>query len=157
MNSCWWSPTASRWRCVSVEIDVLAGSTRTFSPKREFRRLDLRQLRVPGDVVVRRAELVLQRGEPLEVVADGQFLGHAHAAVQLDRLLAHKTCGPADRRLGGRYRARTDIWFRLEVEHREIHRGDGLLDFNVHVDHPVLKDLKAADRLLELLALFAVF
>jgi hypothetical protein len=36
-------------------------------------------------VVIRRAELELQSGEPLEV---GQLLGHAHPAVQLSRWVA---------------------------------------------------------------------
>ena len=36
-------------------------------------------------------------------------------------------------------------------------RGDGLLEFHVHVHHAVLQRLEAADRLPELLALFAVF
>ena len=38
-------------------------------------------------MVIGRTELVLQRGEPLEVMTDGQLLGHPHTAVQLDRVL----------------------------------------------------------------------
>ena len=53
-------------------------------------------------------------------------------------------------------RART-VRLRIEVQHRQIHRGDGLLELHVHVDHPVLQHLEAADRLPELLALLAVF
>lgn len=86
---------------LSVEIDVLAGIFR-FSLKRPFRRLVLRQLCVARNVVVRGAELELQSGEPLEVVADRQLLGHAHAAVQLHRLLPDEPAGLADDRLGGR-------------------------------------------------------
>ena len=44
-----------------------------------------------------------------------------------------------------------------QVQHREVDRGDGLLDLHVHVDHAMLQDLEAADRLTELLSLFAVF
>jgi hypothetical protein len=90
-------------------------------------------------------------------VADRQLLGHAHSAVQLHRLLTDESGRPADRRLRGRYRPGAGSRLRLEVEHGEIHCGHGLLEFQVHVDHPVLQHLEAADRLPELLALFAVF
>ena len=39
-------------------------------------------------MVVGIAEQGADHGQPLEVVADEQLVGHAHAAVQLDRLLA---------------------------------------------------------------------
>ena len=43
----------------------------------------------------------VQHGEALEVVADIQFIGHAHAAMDLHRLLADEAAGLADLHLGG--------------------------------------------------------
>ena len=88
---------------------------------------------------------------------DRQFLGHAHAAVQLHGVLADEPGRPADGGLGRRHRPRPRRGVRFEVEHREIDGRDGLLEFHVHVDHSVLEHLEAADRLAELLALLAVF
>ena len=45
----------------------------------------------------------------------------------------------------------------LQVQHREVDRRHGLFEFHVHVHHPVLQYLEAADRLAELLTLLAVF
>ena len=36
-------------------------------------------------------KLLLQHSEPLEAMANGQLIGHAHAAVQLHRTLPHQT------------------------------------------------------------------
>ena len=58
-----------------------------------------RQLRIPRNVVVGRPEFVLKSGEPLEVMSDREFFGHAHPAVQLHRLLADESGGTPDRRL----------------------------------------------------------
>src|ERR1700754_4031523 len=64
--------------------------------------LAVRQLRVARNVIIRRTELELQRGEPLEVVADRQLFCHPHSAVKLHRLLTDESGRPADRRLGRR-------------------------------------------------------
>ena len=56
---------------------------------------------------VGRAEFVLDRGEALEVVADRQFLGHAHAAVQLHGVLPDEPGRTGDGHLGRRHRSGT--------------------------------------------------
>src|SRR5579859_5372444 len=61
-----------------------------------------RQGLVALEVVVDVAKLALDDGGALEVVADGHLVGHAHAAVQLDGVLAHEAAGAADLHLGGR-------------------------------------------------------
>ena len=87
---------------------------------------------------------------------DGQFLGHAHAAVQLHGLLADEPRRAADGDLRRRHRPRSRYRIGLEVEHRQVHRGHGLFEFHVHIHHPVLQHLETADRSAELLALLAV-
>ena len=56
---------------------------------------------------IRVAERQVDRGQPLEVMADDQLVGHAHAAVQLNRLLADEAARLTDRHLGCRQRAPT--------------------------------------------------
>ena len=53
-----------------------------------------------AQVVVGVAKGVFDHGQPLEVVADLGFLGHADAAVKLDRLLADELQRLADLHLG---------------------------------------------------------
>src|ERR1700761_9569415 len=57
---------------------------------------------VAGQVVVGVAELGLDHAGALIVVADGHLVGHAHAAVQLDGVLADELAGLADLHLGRR-------------------------------------------------------
>ena len=44
------------------------------------------------------AEFGVDHGQAFEVVADGQFVRHAHTAMDLDRLLANKAAALADAR-----------------------------------------------------------
>src|ERR1700750_1916761 len=60
----------------------------TFSRDMALRRLAEREILVTAQVMVGGAEQRGQHGGALEVVADGQLVGHAHAAVQLDGLFA---------------------------------------------------------------------
>ena len=53
-----------------------------------------------AEVMHRIAEGHVDHGQALEIVADRELVGHAHAAMQLDRLLAHEARGPADVVLG---------------------------------------------------------
>ena len=92
--------------------------------------------------------------QALEVVRRRQFVGHAHAAVQLHRLLADEARGLADPRLGRRHRAaafgrrrRTPACTAASSRHRA-----GLLELHEHVGHAVLQRLEFADRHAELLA-----
>ena len=51
-------------------------------------------------------------GQPLEVMAHVEIVGHAHAAMDLHRLLAHQACGLVDLKLHHDGRARVDRIFR---------------------------------------------
>src|SRR5690242_18173621 len=83
------------------------------TPVDGFWRLLPGQLGVAGQVVVGGAEFVLHGGETFEVMPDGEFFGHPHAAVQLDGLLADEAGGPPDRGLGGGHRTRARHRFGL--------------------------------------------
>jgi hypothetical protein len=65
------------------------------------------RLREAVEMMVGVTELGVDRGEPLHVMADVQLVGHAHAAMQLDRLLAHVSPGATDQFLGSRNRLAT--------------------------------------------------
>src|ERR1017187_3343667 len=56
-------------------------------------------------VVVDVAQCGVDHGEAFGVMAGGEFIAHAHAAVQLNRLLADGAAGAADLYLGRRHRA----------------------------------------------------
>src|SRR4051812_11642530 len=74
------------------------------SLRSQGRWMDLHQPAGVGDaaeVVVGVAKGVFDHGQPLEVVADLGFLGHADAAMKLDRLLADELQGFSDLHLGG--------------------------------------------------------
>lgn len=62
--------------------------------------LPRRKLGVAFQVEVDVAELLADHGEAFEVVADVEFVGHAHAAVDLDGVLADELAGLADLDLG---------------------------------------------------------
>ena len=92
-------------------------------------------------------------GESFEVMTRRIFIGEAHAAVQLHRLLADKARLLADQRLGRRRQPRALGWLGVGGPGRS-ERGDGigLLFRDVHVGQTVLDGLKAADRHAELFA-----
>src|SRR5690606_20695502 len=58
--------------------------------------LAVAQLGVAAEVPVGVAELAFDHGDALEVVADIEFVGHAHAAVDLHGVLADELAGLAD-------------------------------------------------------------
>ena len=58
------------------------------------------ELRKPQHMKRGIAELDVDGGNPLEVMADIQFVGHAHAAVELHRLVGDEPAGITDLRLG---------------------------------------------------------
>ncbi len=111
------------------------------------------RIRDAAEVVVGVAKGVLDHGQPLEVVADLGFLGHADAAVELDRLLADELAGLADLHLGGGDR-RGALFGALEIgRHGREHRhAAGLFERHEHVGGAVLQGLERADRNPELLA-----
>ncbi len=71
-----------------------------FASEGEKTRLPVRQFRVAAQVPVGVAELALDHRHALEEVADIEFVGHAHAAVNLDGVLADELAGLADLHLG---------------------------------------------------------
>ena len=91
--------------------------------------------------------------QPLEIPADRQVVGHAHAAVQLHGLLADVAARLPDHDLGGRNRssALAPIGF-VDPCGGQQGRGARLLDRDRHVGGAVLQRLEVADRLAELLA-----
>ena len=120
-------------------------------------REDLAQRRVALQVMVDIAVERIEHGQPLEVMADIEFVGHAHAAMKLHRLLADEAAGLADLHLGrrGRLLALDIALVELERDHQRD-RGR-LLVVHEHVDHAVLQHLELADRHAELLARLGVF
>ena len=81
------------------------------------------------------------------------FLGHADAAVQLDRLLPDEARALVDLHLGGGDRAAALGGVGLAAHHRCIEgHAARLLDGDQHVHRTVLQRLEAADRDAELLA-----
>src|SRR5882724_8590673 len=106
-----------------------------------------------AEVVVGVAKAVFDHGQPLEVVPDLGFLGHADAAVKLDRLLADELAGLADLHLGGGHRSGAFLGAVEIGRHGREHRhAAGLFERDEHVGGAVLQGLEAADRHAELLA-----
>ena len=99
------------------------------------------------------ALVVFDQGQALEGVADGQFLRHAHAAVQLHGALAHGAGAARHLHLAGGHG--TGALGRRLVHRRQrgSHQGARLQQGHVHVGQPVLGDLEAGDGHAELLAL----
>ncbi|KQZ60566.1 hypothetical protein ASD67_14670 [Sphingopyxis sp. Root1497] len=89
-------------------------------------------------------------------MADRQLIGHAHAAVQLDRLLPDKAAGARDIDHRTRHGAGARCRAFVERLHREPRRRARELAFEIHVDHAVLERLETRDRLAELAALTGV-
>src|ERR1700722_11050276 len=57
-------------------------------------------LQITAEVMLGSAELDVDRGQPLEITADFQFVAHSHAAMDLHGLLANKFCRLANLYLG---------------------------------------------------------
>ncbi len=78
------------------------------------------ELRVAQHVVGGIAELDVDGGNPLEVMADIELVGHAHAAVQLHGLIGDELAGIADLGLGARTpAARAPASSSLKAERRD--------------------------------------
>src|SRR5882757_2704232 len=60
------------------------------------------EIAVAGQVVLLVAEHQVDHGQPLEVVADRELVGDAHAAMHLHGALAAELAGLADLHLGAR-------------------------------------------------------
>ena len=111
-----------------------------------------------AEVVVGVAKGVFDHGQPLEVVADLGFLGHADAAVKLDRLLADEFQRLADLHLGGRDRGGALLGAVEIGRHGREHRhAAGLFAGDEHVGGAVLQGLEGADRDAELLSRLQIF
>ena len=91
-------------------------------------------------------------------MADVELIGHAHAAVQLHRVLADEAAGLAHLHLegGGRLLRLRPVAL-IHAHGRHVHQGLGLFVLHEHIDHAVLQHLELADGLAELLARLAVF
>jgi hypothetical protein len=98
------------------------------------------------------AELVVDHHQPLGIVGQRQFPGHADAAVQLDALLGHPRADAADAELGRRQRALARRAVGVDGGRRVDDGRAGLLDLEQQVGHAVLQRLEAADQQAELLA-----
>src|SRR6266851_4082126 len=106
-----------------------------------------------GEVVVGVAEQRVDHGDALEVMADLVFVGHADAAMELDRLLADELARAAALHLGGGDNAAPLAGIRRLGHHRRQHRHAArLLERHQHVDGAMLQRLEAADGNAELLA-----
>ena len=109
-------------------------------------------------MIVGIAKAVLDHGQPLEVVADLGLLGHADAAMQLDRLLADELADlPICTFAAAIAVARSFASSKSDAMVANIDMLAGLLDGNEHVGGAVLQGLEAADRHAELGAGLEVF
>ena len=142
-----------RQRAVQVEQNRAGGrQTQATLPNRPPCAAKIAQMRV-GIAV----KLVDHR-DALEVMPDGIFVGHADAAMQLDRLLPDMAAGAADLHLGGGDRlAALDRVFLGCHDGGEHRHAAGLLHRHQHIDGAVLQHLERADRAAELLAGLQVF
>jgi hypothetical protein len=106
-----------------------------------------------AQVVIDVAESESDHGQALEVVADVEFVGDAHAAMKLHRLLADEACRLQDVGLGrGDAAAAFGGIRRIGAHGGQRRHGAGLLGGDHHVGHAVLQGLELADRRAELLA-----
>src|SRR5512132_2272750 len=87
------------WLCLWLDTTV------GLPPRRGYSIL----LRVPHQMIGRIAKLNVDGVYPLEVMADVQFVAHAHASMQLHGLLCDEAGGVADFRLRTRRQFRS-IW-----------------------------------------------
>ena len=107
-------------------------------------------------MMVSRAELLFDRGGAAEIMAHRQLVGHPHAAMKLNRILADEADRVRHGRLGRRDRAGALLGRSLDMQRGEIRRGGRLFDGNEHVDHAMLQRLEAGERLAELPAFLGV-
>src|SRR5258708_37729077 len=96
------------------------------------------------------AELDVEGGNSLEVMADIQFVGHAHAAMELHRLVGNEPAGITDLRLGAGSEPGETGLICTKAEAEVLHQRERLLMRDEHVDHPVLQHLEGANRRAEL-------
>ena len=116
------------------------------------------EVAVARQVVLLVAEHEVDHGQPLEIVADRELVGDAHAAVHLHRALAAELARLADLHLGARCRlAAHDGILVVDLERRHQGHRAGFLGVGEAVDHAVLQHLELADRHAELLAGLDVF
>src|SRR5947208_1911399 len=116
-------------------------------------------VRRPLAVIRGVAEHDLGRPRRLEIEADVVLVGHADAAVHLDRLVADEHVGVGAARLGGsRHAGHVGVVGPVvEGAVRRHHRGAGELDLHVQLGGAVPEGLEAADRDTELPAGLQVF
>src|SRR6185437_1157557 len=119
----------------------------------------LRVLRETIEMVVRVAQLAGDHREPAKRMAHLELLAHAHAAVELHRLLAHVAAGIGDLDLRGGHDALPlpRILLGIDARASEARHGARLLVADHHVHHAVLQRLESADRHAELAARLEVF
>lgn len=103
------------------------------------------------------AQLPLDHRQALEAAADRQLFRHAHAAMQLDRVLADEAAGAADRDLGGADHPSARGRMPVDRGDRPASDGRGPARVDIHVDEAVLHHLELAQRLTELATLLGVF
>ena len=93
----------------------------------------------------------VDHGQALEIVTNMQFIRHAHAAMQLHRLLAHEAAGISNLYFGGGnglgalYRI-----FIADFQIDHVAHGSGLLTLHEHIDHAMLQNLELGQRHTEL-------
>ena len=94
----------------------------------------------------------LQLRQLLETVAADVLVGHADAAVQLHRLLAHETHRLAQLHLGPRHRTAALFRWRVELETGVVAHRARQFQLHFHVGHAMAQRLETRDRHAELLA-----
>src|SRR5438445_11841137 len=103
-------------------------------------------LRVPHQMIGGVTELDVEGAYPLEVVADVQFIAHAHAAMQLHGLLCDKFGRVPNLGLRAGRQLRS-IWLSgREAEVQMLRERDCLLKSDKHIDHAMLQYLKGPKR-----------
>src|SRR5216684_4115969 len=91
--------------------------------------------RIAHQMVSRITELDVDGGDPFEVMADVQFVAHAHAPVKLDSLLSDETRGIADLRFRAGRQFRSVRLVRYEAQIQMLSERDRLFESDEHIDH----------------------
>jgi len=102
-------------------------------------------------------KLVFDHCCAFEIMANGEFVCDADAAMRLHGILSDKFAGPPDFGFGLADRCHAFIGWRVDIECRHDRHGPCLLNLHEHIDHTVLQHLESADRLAKLLALLRIF
>src|SRR5690606_29597674 len=129
-----WNPSRRPTHCWRRAGAPVCAASRDRLPPLPSSGVRRRVAPVLPQVFIGTAHAQLEGQQPTEAVADVEFVGHAHAAMQLHRLLPDPARGLADQRLGAGHglAARMRVVLQAGRGGEQAHRTR-LLDLHVHV------------------------